>query len=98
MDYRDLLQALAELDLVEQVAPVQLALRLLITSGSRLLELEDMRSVVGQFDSKALVYPWKHPDPDMDVLAQRVFQLVQRAAERAEASRRDLGAWYRTGP
>jgi radical SAM superfamily enzyme YgiQ (UPF0313 family) len=82
--FRDLLQALVDLNLVEHVAPVQLALRLLITSGSRLLELEDVRSVVGPFDSKALVYPWKHLDPDMDVLAQRVFQLVQRQKSRAE--------------
>jgi hypothetical protein len=63
---------------VDHVAPVQLALRLLITSGSRLLELEDVRSVVGPFDSKALVYPWKHPDPEMDVLAERVFRLAQQ--------------------
>lgn len=76
--FRDLLQVLVDLDLVEHVAPVQLALRLLITSGSRLLELEDVRSVIGPFDSKALVYPWKHPDPDMDVLSQRVFELAQQ--------------------
>ncbi len=76
--YCDMLQVLLDLDLVEHVAPVQLALRLLITSGSRLLELEDVRSVVGPFDSKALVYPWKHPDPDMDSLAQRVLQLTQQ--------------------
>ena len=25
--------------------------------------------MIGPFDSKALVYPWKHPDPEMDVLA-----------------------------
>ena len=74
--YRELLRALAEMDLVEQVAPVQLALRLLITRRSRLLELEDIRSVVSPFDSKALTYPWKHPDASMDALAGRVFRLV----------------------
>ena len=42
--FRDLLRVLVDLDLVEHVAPVQLALRLLITSGSRLLELEDVRT------------------------------------------------------
>ena len=96
--FRDLLQALVDLDLVEHVAPVQLALRLLITSGSRLLELEDVRSVVGPFDSKALVYPWKHPDPAMDVLAQRVFRLVQRHRSKLAPRSSPLsGAWYRTG-
>jgi radical SAM superfamily enzyme YgiQ (UPF0313 family) len=74
--YRDLLRALAALDLVEQVAPVQLALRLLITHGSRLLELEELRAVTGAYDAKALIYPWKHPDAAVDALAVRVFRLV----------------------
>lgn len=74
--YRDLLQVLADLDLVENVGSVQLALRLLITSGSRLLELEDIRERVGPFDPKLLVYPWKHADPEVDLLAAGVFRLV----------------------
>jgi radical SAM superfamily enzyme YgiQ (UPF0313 family) len=74
--YRELLRALAEMELVEQVAPVQLALRLLITAKSRLLELEDIRSVAGGFDSSALIYPWKHPDANVDALAGRVFRVV----------------------
>jgi radical SAM superfamily enzyme YgiQ (UPF0313 family) len=85
--YRDLLRTLAALDLVEQVAPVQLALRLLITAGSRLLELEDIRRVTGAFDSTALIYPWKHPDAAMDALAGRVFRLVSelQAQKRSRA-------------
>ena len=75
--YRDLLQVVADLDLVENVGPVQLALRLLVTSGSRLLELEDVRAWVGPFDPKKLVYPWKHPDPQVDALSARVFRLVE---------------------
>jgi len=72
----DLLRVLADLDIVENVGPVQLALRLLITSGSRLLELDDIRALVGPFDAKRLVYPWKHSDPEMDSLAGRILQLV----------------------
>jgi hypothetical protein len=75
--FRDLLRVLMDLDLVEHVAPVQLALRLLIPSGSRLLELEEVREMVGAFDSKALAYPWKHSDPEMDAVANRVSALVQ---------------------
>jgi radical SAM superfamily enzyme YgiQ (UPF0313 family) len=41
--YCDLLTAVARLDLVDQVAPVQLSIRLLIPTGSRLLELADCR-------------------------------------------------------
>jgi radical SAM superfamily enzyme YgiQ (UPF0313 family) len=79
--YRDLLGVLAELNLVENVPSVQLALRLLVTSGSRLLELEDLH--VGPFDPKSLVYPWKHPDPEVDLLAARVFRLVDQRQKEA---------------
>jgi radical SAM superfamily enzyme YgiQ (UPF0313 family) len=82
--YRDLLRTLAELELMEHVAPVQLALRLLITSGSRMLELDDVQAVLRPFDSKSLVYPWVHEDPEVDRLSSRVFQLV---AERQKQGR-----------
>ncbi len=45
--YRDLLRVLGDLDLVENTAPVQFALRLLVTQGSGLLELEDVRARLG---------------------------------------------------
>ncbi len=76
--YRDLLRVLRDLDLVESVPSVQLALRLLITSNSRLLELDDIRSIAGAFDKKLLVYPWKHPDGQMDALGARIFRLVDK--------------------
>ncbi|MGH9646956.1 MAG: CUAEP/CCAEP-tail radical SAM (seleno)protein [Bryobacteraceae bacterium] len=76
--YGGLLRALADLELVENTAPVQLALRLLITQKSRLLDLPDIQAVAGPFDEKALVYPWKHANRDVDTLANLVFQLVSR--------------------
>ena len=76
--YGALLRALAELELVENTAPVQLALRLLVTQNSRLLELPELLAVIGEFDEKALVYPWKHSDPEMDALASCLFQTVSR--------------------
>ena len=79
--YGALLHALADLELVENTAPVQLALRLLVTQSSRLLELPDIQAVIGPFDEKALVYPWKHADRDVDTLANLVFQLVSRRQE-----------------
>lgn len=86
--YRELLCVLAELDLVNQVAPVQLALRLLIPAGSRLLELEEMRRMVDPFQPDALAYMWRHPDPSVDELAERLLQLVdseqKRGASRGE--------------
>lgn len=75
--YRELLATLAALDLVEHVAPVQLAIRLLIPSGSRLLELEEVRRLVGGFDRQKLAYPWRHPDPRVDELQRQVEAVVE---------------------
>ncbi len=76
--YEDLLDTIAALDLVENVAPVQLAIRLLIPSRSRLLGLLEVREFIGEFDSASLAYPWKHPDARVDELQRRVEARVQR--------------------
>lgn len=78
--YLDLLRGVRELELTENVAPIQLAVRLLIPAGSRLLELEDLR--VGPFDPQALSYRWLHPDPEMDRLCQDLQRLIQKADKR----------------
>jgi radical SAM superfamily enzyme YgiQ (UPF0313 family) len=88
-DYQALLALLAELDLVHQVAPIQLAIRLLIPAGSRLLELPEVRKLIGPFDAKALVYPWKHPDPAVDRLCADLQNLV-RAEERRKSTRAQI--------
>ena len=66
--YCELLQTIDRLGLVEQVAPIQLAIRLLITEGSRLLELDGIRSIVQRFDAGSLSYRWAHADPRVDAL------------------------------
>ncbi len=76
--YKDLLDVLAEQGLSENVAPIQLAIRLLIPAGSRLLELPEVSAMVGPFDSAALVFPWQHEDARVDALAREISQLVQR--------------------
>ncbi len=74
--YCELLQSIDALDLVEQVAPIQLAIRLLVPAGSRLLELEDIRGGIGSFSPASLSYPWRHRDPAVDALQRHVEQLV----------------------
>ncbi len=74
--YRDLLALIAERNLIGNVAPIQLGIRLLIPAGSRLLELEEIRRAVGPFDAASLVYPWQHADPRLDDLAARVQDLA----------------------
>jgi radical SAM superfamily enzyme YgiQ (UPF0313 family) len=74
--YRELLETVAAENLIENVAPIQLGIRLLIPSGSRLLELGEVRDLVDPFEPSALAHPWTHPDPRMDALAARVQQLA----------------------
>lgn len=74
--YRDLLTTIDSLDLVEHVAPIQWGIRLLVTEGSRLLELDDIRDCVEPFSPTTLTYPWRHPDPSMDALQEAVMQAV----------------------
>lgn len=87
--YADLLETLLEWDLVDHVAPIQLALRLLIPPGSRLLELPEVLEHVTGFDPPALLYRWKHPDPGVDELAAQIFRLVSEQT-RQGSSRRDI--------
>jgi radical SAM superfamily enzyme YgiQ (UPF0313 family) len=87
--YNDLLDAIAQLGLCENVAPIQLAIRLLIPAGSRLLELPDVRAMVGPFDSAALIFPWKHADARVDALCREISELVQRG-EKLKLSRTDI--------
>jgi len=82
----DLFEQLNRLDLVEAVAPIQLAIRLLVPADSKLLELDEMRGLVGPFDAKALVYPWKNSNPAVDALCEEL-QEIAAASEQPERSR-----------
>jgi radical SAM superfamily enzyme YgiQ (UPF0313 family) len=89
--YRDLLRILVDLDLVDQVAPVQLGLRLLVTAGSRLLELPEIAAAIGEFDQASLLYPWRHADPGLDELSAAMLALIARE-QRGHSSRREIFA------
>lgn len=81
--YAELRRTIEELDLRAHVPPVQLALRLLIPRGSRLLELEEIQGLIEGFDEEALLYRWRHPDARVDELAARM--MAQAAAQDREA-------------
>ena len=85
--YREMLAETDRLELVEHVAPIQLALRLLVTAGSRLLELDELVEHLEAFDAEHLVYPWRHPDHRVDQLADDVRAMV---GQRLTAGRREL--------
>lgn len=75
-NYCELLRTIREQELIENVPPIQLAIRLLIPAGSRLLELPDVQQNVGPFDAEKLVYPWKHANACVDALCERLQQIV----------------------
>ena len=80
--YRAFLRTLVELDLHTQITPIQLAIRLLIPEGSLLLELPEIRSLVGLFDPRALYYPWRNVDPTPDALCSRIQEMIKREEKR----------------
>jgi radical SAM superfamily enzyme YgiQ (UPF0313 family) len=84
--YLDLLQVLAAEGLIENVAPIQLGIRLLIPAGSRLLELEEVRDQIAAFDAESLIYPWKNADSRVDKLSE-VVQGIAADADRNKETR-----------
>jgi radical SAM superfamily enzyme YgiQ (UPF0313 family) len=83
-DYLDVLDFVAARGLVEQVDPVQYAIRLLVPPGSALLDEPESSSWLGELDEAAFTYRWQHPDPRMDQLYRHVSAVVeagQRAGE-----------------
>ena len=87
--YRELLRVIMDLEMIENVGPIQLAMRLLIPAGSRLLELADVREMIGPFDPAALSYKWHHSDRQLDQLCAEIQKLIQRE-ERRKASRSEI--------
>ncbi len=86
-DYCDLIDTVVRLELVDHIAPIQLAIRLLVPSGSRLLELPEVRALADAFDPRTLTHRWEHPDPRVDALQADVSALVGR---RLTSHRREL--------
>jgi radical SAM superfamily enzyme YgiQ (UPF0313 family) len=92
--YEELLRTIEELDLAEQVAPIQLAIRLLITSGSPLLALPDIQAVITEFDPASLTWPWRHRDARVDALQRSVMQSVSARSKTRRAVPHMTEAWY----
>jgi radical SAM superfamily enzyme YgiQ (UPF0313 family) len=87
--YLRLLERLVELQLVEAVPPIQLAIRLLVPQGSELLKLPGFIAQLEAFDPKLLGYPWRHADARVDDL-QRAIMAWVADAEGRNLARRDI--------
>jgi hypothetical protein len=75
--YVELLDVLNDLAIVEQVAPIQLGIRLLVTAESPLLQLPGIQERVTQFEPASLTWPWRHEDHRVDDLQAAVMRIVK---------------------
>jgi len=82
--FREFLRALVDLDLAGEVAPIQLAIRLLLPEGSLLLEVPEIRARIEPFDTRALCYPWRNPDPRVDSLGSSLQETIKREERRCK--------------
>jgi radical SAM superfamily enzyme YgiQ (UPF0313 family) len=87
--YRAFLRDILELNLIPYVAPIQLAIRLLIPEGSLLLDLAEIRQMVGSFDPGSLCYPWHNTDLWVDRLCIEIQALIKRE-EKVHTSRAEI--------
>ena len=77
--YLAFLETIDRLLLVDHVAPIQLAIRLLVPQGSHLLQLPDLAACLDPFDPVHLIHPWRHRDPRVDQLCREVGSVVGRS-------------------
>lgn len=79
--YIDLLALIGRLGLVSNVAPVQLAIRLLLPTGSLLLDRAELAPHLGAYDPAALGFDWSYGDHRMAALETTVCGIVGNAAD-----------------
>lgn len=89
--YVELLDFVAEHDLVYHVSPVQFSIRLLLPPGSWLLDRDDVRAHVTERVPEDFAYAWEHPEPRVDRLQEKVADAVQSAS----AADEDPGRTFR---
>ena len=73
---------LAEHDLLGATDPVQLSIRLLIPRHSLMLDLEEVKAVVGDYDEDTLSYQWKSANSRSDDLQETLAARAESAANR----------------
>lgn len=74
--YLELLDILDNLDLVAHVSPVQLAIRLLIPAGSKLLDLPEVQALAGPFSEELMMHEWHFQDATVESLFKTVRKVV----------------------
>jgi radical SAM superfamily enzyme YgiQ (UPF0313 family) len=79
-DYLELLEFIEEYELIDNVDPVHLSIRLLVPPGSALLGRLDTAEWLGRLDEASYTWTWSHADPRVDQLQREVAAIAERAA------------------
>jgi radical SAM superfamily enzyme YgiQ (UPF0313 family) len=79
-DVLDILDFVADHDLIANVDPVQYTIRLLLPERSLLLDDPDLVARLGPYDPVHLSYTWEAAHPALDTLQRDLAGLVGRAA------------------
>ncbi len=77
--FLDLLDFVETRGLVNNVQPVQYALRLLLPPGSPLIEIIETQGRLGPFDDEGLTFTWTNADRRLDALQRDLARLVEAA-------------------
>ena len=75
-----LLDTIAELGLIENVAPIQLAIRLLIPNKSYLLDIPEIQPHLLGYDQEALSHRWRNLDESVEDLCREIQKIVETGA------------------
>ena len=84
-DVADVFDFIVDHDLVANVDPVQLSIRLLLPSGSLLLDVPELEPYLEGYDADRLTWTWRSADPSVDALQQRLAAIAERAADTGAA-------------
>ena len=91
-DQLELLDLIADEELVDSVDPVQLSIRLLVPPGSLLLARAEMRAHLRGYDPARFSHLWEHPDSAMDRLQAAIAELAATDVDSGVPPRRTHAA------
>ncbi len=78
-DFVEMLAFVEEEGLVNNVQPVQYALRLLLPPGSPLIDVARRDGLLAGFDEERLTYDWRNPDSSVERLQSELAEIVERS-------------------
>ena len=79
-DYIELLDFIEKNELIDEIDPIQMSIRLLIPPESSLLQLQDLKKYIVRFEPEKFSYIWKHPNPKMELLNLKISRIVENHA------------------